>query len=61
MGLSYRKSIKLGPFRINLSRRGVGHSYGNRLFRVTRGPDGRRTVSVNLPGGFTWRKSTKSR
>ncbi|WP_084959147.1 DUF4236 domain-containing protein [Thermoactinospora rubra] len=59
MGLSYRKSIKLGPFRINLSNRGVGHSYGNRLFRVTNHPDGRRTVSVNLPGNFTWRKTTK--
>ena len=40
MGWSYRKSIKLGPFRLNLSRGGVGHSWGNRLFRVTRTADG---------------------
>ncbi|MEV1003191.1 DUF4236 domain-containing protein [Nonomuraea sp. NPDC050202] len=61
MGVSYRKSIKIGPFRLNLSNRGVGHSWGNRLFRVTRGADGRRTVSVNLPGGFTWRKTRARR
>jgi hypothetical protein len=61
MGWSYRKSIKLGPFRLNLSRRGVGHSWGNRLFRVTRTADGRRTVSVNLPAGFHWRKSLGGR
>ncbi|NUT41311.1 MAG: DUF4236 domain-containing protein [Thermoactinospora sp.] len=61
MGLSYRKSFKLGPFRINLSNKGVGHSYGNKLFRVTHGPDGRRTVSLNLPGNLTWRKTTRRR
>ncbi|MEV4170671.1 MULTISPECIES: DUF4236 domain-containing protein [unclassified Nonomuraea] len=61
MGLSYRKSIKLGPFRLNLSRGGVGHSWGNRLFRVTRTADGRRTLSVNLPGGFHWRKNLRNR
>ncbi|MFG1873814.1 DUF4236 domain-containing protein [Sphaerisporangium sp. NPDC049003] len=57
MGWSYRKSIKMGPFRLNLSRSGVGHSYGGRGFRVTKGADGRRTITVNLPGGFHWRKT----
>jgi hypothetical protein len=61
MGWSYRKSIKKGPFRLNLSRRGVGHSWGNRLFRITHGPDGRRTLSVNLPGGLHWRKHLSNR
>ncbi|MER7366532.1 DUF4236 domain-containing protein [Nonomuraea wenchangensis] len=61
MGWSYRKSIKVGPLRLNLSRGGVGHSWGNRLFRVTRRADGRRTLSVNLPGGFHWRKTTDGR
>ncbi|MEV7965062.1 DUF4236 domain-containing protein [Sphaerisporangium sp. NPDC088356] len=60
MGWSYRKSIKMGPFRLNLSRSGVGHSYGGRGFRVTKGADGRRTVTVNLPGGFHWRKTVGS-
>ncbi|MET8988241.1 DUF4236 domain-containing protein [Nonomuraea wenchangensis] len=52
MGWHYRKSIKVGPFRINLSRHGISHSYGNRRFHVTATPDGRRHVSVRLPGGF---------
>ncbi|TDE43066.1 DUF4236 domain-containing protein [Nonomuraea mesophila] len=61
MGWHYRKSIKVGPFRINLSRHGVGHSFGNRRFRVTTGPDGRRHVSVHLPGGFHLGKTLGSR
>lgn len=52
MGWGYRKSIKVGPFRIDLSPRGVGHSFGNRRFHVSRTPDGRKYVTVNLPGGF---------
>ncbi|WP_344830402.1 DUF4236 domain-containing protein [Nonomuraea dietziae] len=34
-----------------------GTAGGNRAFRVTRTADGRRTLSVNLPGGFHWRKT----
>ncbi|WP_075898633.1 DUF4236 domain-containing protein [Actinomadura sp. CNU-125] len=30
MGWHYRKSIRLGPFRLNFSRAGVGHSVGAR-------------------------------
>jgi hypothetical protein len=60
MGWGYRKSMKFGPFRVNLSRSGVGHSWGNRAFRVTKTADGRRTLSVNLPGGFHWRKTLGS-
>ncbi|MET8052552.1 DUF4236 domain-containing protein [Streptosporangium sp. NPDC005286] len=52
MGWGYRKSIKIGPFRIDLSPRGVGHGFGNRRFHVARTPDGRKHVTVNLPGGF---------
>ncbi|MER7505245.1 DUF4236 domain-containing protein [Nonomuraea pusilla] len=52
MGWHYSKSIKLGPFRIHLTRHGVGHSFGNRNVHVTTAPDGRRHVSVRLPGGF---------
>lgn len=52
MGWYYHKSIKVGPFRVNLSRRGIGHSFGGRRFHVTVTPDGRRHVSVRLPGGF---------
>jgi hypothetical protein len=34
MGFYYRKSVNLGPFRVNLSKSGVGYSVGGRGFRV---------------------------
>jgi hypothetical protein len=57
MGWHYRKSIKVGPFRINLSRHGVGHSFGNRRFHVSTTPDGRRHLTVRLPGGMQLSKT----
>ncbi|WP_345155528.1 DUF4236 domain-containing protein [Nonomuraea rubra] len=42
-----------GPFRINLSRTGVGHSFGNRALPRLEHPDGRRYVSVNCPVAST--------
>ncbi len=32
MGLFYRKSVNFGPFRVNLSKSGVGYSVGGRDF-----------------------------
>ncbi|MFI6484091.1 DUF4236 domain-containing protein [Nonomuraea sp. NPDC050663] len=52
MGWHYRKTIKIGPFRIRLTPHGVGHSVGGRKFNVTSTPGGGRHVSVRLPGGF---------
>ena len=34
MGFYYRKSVNLGPFRVNLSKSGLGYSAGGRGFRV---------------------------
>jgi len=34
MSFYYRKSVNLGPFRVNLSKSGVGYSVGGRGFRV---------------------------
>lgn len=50
MGLSYRKSIKLGPFRVNLSKKGVGYSVGGTGFRTGISGSGRRYTSFSLPG-----------
>ena len=50
MGWSYRKSENFGPFRVNLSGRGIGYSIGGRGFRVGVGSTGRRYVSAGLPG-----------
>jgi hypothetical protein len=40
MGFYLRKSVKVGPFRFNLSKSGVGVSAGVRGFRVGAGPRG---------------------
>lgn len=61
MGWHYRKSIKVGPFRINLSRHGVGHSFGNHRFHISTTPDGHRHVSFRLPGGFHLTKTLPRR
>lgn len=34
MGFYYRKSVNLGPFRVNLNKSGVGYSVGGRGFRI---------------------------
>jgi hypothetical protein len=61
MGFIYRKSIKAGPFRINLSKSGVGLSTGVPGFRVTQSSSGRRYTTFNAPGtGMSYRTSSTS-
>lgn len=55
MGLSFRKSVKAGPFSFNLSGSGIGVSVGVPGFRVGTGPRGN-YISMSA-GGFTYRKS----
>ena len=50
MGLRFRKSINLGPLRINLSKSGVGFSLGVKGFRIGRRAKGKNTATVSLPG-----------
>ena len=49
MGLNFRKSIKVGPARINLSKSGVGYSIGAGGLRYTKSPkrksSGKKSVS----------------
>ena len=47
----FRKTLGIGPLRLNLGRRGVSPSL--RVGRVTRNLRTGRT-SVNLPGPWTW-------
>jgi hypothetical protein len=47
---TYRKSISAGPFRINLSRSGIGYSVGGKGFRVGTDSRGRRYTSTSIPG-----------
>lgn len=50
MGLRYRKSVKLGPFRINFSKSGVGWSVGNKWARYTKKANGGIRVTRTIPG-----------
>jgi hypothetical protein len=50
MGLYYRKSLKFGPFRVNLSKSGVGYSVGGTGFRTGVSGAGRRYNTFSLPG-----------
>ena len=50
MGLKYRKSINIGPLRINFSKSGVGFSMGVKGFRVGRSATGKTKATVSLPG-----------
>lgn len=50
MGTRFRKSVKLGPFRVNLSKSGVGWSVGNKYARYTRKANGGTRITTTLPG-----------
>lgn len=51
MGFRYRKSINLGGgFRVNLSKNGIGYSWGTKGYRITKTADGRTRQTVSIPG-----------
>lgn len=50
MGTRFRKSLNLGPLRINFSQSGVGFSVGNKFGRITQKADGNIRTTKTLPG-----------
>ena len=51
MGLRYRKSINLGGgFRVNLSKSGIGYSWGVKGYRVTKTANGKTRKTYSIPG-----------
>ena len=56
MGLRVRKSINLGGgFRINLSKSGIGYSWGTKGYRVTKTARGTTRRTYSIPGtGISW-------
>lgn len=50
MGWRFHKSTKIGPFRLNFSKKGVGWSVGAGGVRYTHRADGRRTVTSTIRG-----------
>jgi hypothetical protein len=60
MAWRFRKSIKLGPLRLNLSKSGIGTSIGVRGFRVGTDAKGRSYTAASIPGtGLYERKYSK--
>lgn len=58
MGMRFRKSVNLGKhFRINLSSKGIGYSYGTKGYRHTVSADGKERITTSIPG--TGLSSTK--
>jgi hypothetical protein len=56
MGLYLRKSMKLGPMRVNLSKSGVGTSFGVKGFRVGVNASGKSYVHSGA-GGIYYRSN----
>lgn len=50
MGFCFRKSVKIGPFRLNASKSGIGVSAGVKGFRVTKTATGRTRTTASIPG-----------
>ena len=51
MGFRYRKSISLGGgFKINLSKSGIGYSWGTKGYRVSRTARGTTRTTYSIPG-----------
>lgn len=63
MGFRYRKSINLGGgFRINLSKSGVGYSWGVPGYRITRTASGKTRKTYSIPGtGLSYSETMGSR
>jgi hypothetical protein len=56
MAWAFRRGLNFGPFRINLSRKGVGFSIGARGFRVGRDANRHQYTQISLPGTGIYRR-----
>lgn len=50
MGFRFRKSVNLGPLRLNFSKSGVGYSIGGKGFRATKKAGGGYRTTISIPG-----------
>lgn len=50
MGIRFRKSKKIGPVRVTVSKSGVGYSVGAKGLRVTQKADGGTRTTMSIPG-----------
>lgn len=62
MGFRFRKSFGKGPFRINISKSGIGYSVGVKGARITKTAKGTKRATLSVPGtGFSYVSETKSK
>ena len=60
MGFRFRKSVNVGPFRVNASKTGLGWSFGVPGARYTKMANGRNRVTASIPGtGISWVEESK--
>ena len=61
MGFRYRKSINLGGgFRINISKSGIGYSWGVKGYRITKTARGTVRRTTSIPGsGISFTEETE--
>lgn len=60
MGWRFRKSVKLGPFRMTFSKSGVSTSVGVKGARITKRADGKIQQTVSIPGAGVYNTKTVS-
>src|SRR5213596_2977151 len=60
MGWNWRKSLRFGPLRVNLTKSGVGYSVGLPGIRLGKDAKGRKYQSVNIPGSGIYRRDYAS-
>lgn len=62
MGFRYKKSINLGGgIKINLSKSGIGYSWGVKGFRITKTASGKMRKTYSIPGtGISWVDENKN-
>ena len=56
MGWNWRQSINLGPVRLNLSKSGLGCSFGMKGFRIGKDSKGRTYTASSIPGTGLYRR-----
>ena len=62
MGFRFRKSFGAGPFRVNLSKSGIGYSVGGKGFRYTKKAGGGARTTVSIPGtGISYVQDSKKK
>ena len=59
MVFRFRKSVKIGPFRVTLSKSGISYSTGVKGLRVTKTASGAVRTTASIPGtGISYSKQT---